>query len=202
MCNINSFYFDFKLTFCTDKILSQSNPVTLSAPLPPSCNGMTFFWELGCPFATYPFKIHSSVSKYKPDYILLNIDGSSSTIRIHSPSCTTSSQSRSAPCEPCQSTIALIKHVQDHVRNLLPSAGLIPWFHYLFFLFMFRDSINLIHVYNIPYSNILAQWLSLDVAITFERWPGSRFDDAWWQIWLAVELPTVDPISPDQIQRP
>lgn len=105
-----------------DNILSQSNPVALSAPLPPSCNGTTFFWELGCPFATYPFKIHSSVSKYKPDYILLNIDGSSSTIRIRSPSCATSSQSRSAPCEPCRSAIALIEHVQDRVRNLLPSA--------------------------------------------------------------------------------
>ncbi|KAF8228510.1 hypothetical protein L208DRAFT_1403806 [Tricholoma matsutake] len=31
---------------------------------------MTFFWELGCPFATYPFKIHSSVSKYSTLMVL------------------------------------------------------------------------------------------------------------------------------------
>ncbi|KAF8226705.1 hypothetical protein L208DRAFT_1498837 [Tricholoma matsutake] len=67
-----------------------------------------------CPFATYPFKVHSPASKQKSKYSLVNVDASTfiSQIKLHS--CALS-LAQLSPCNSCCNAITDIQSIHDYV---------------------------------------------------------------------------------------
>lgn len=115
-CLLTGTLIELTLSLSTQGLSGPSTTATATFTSP-KFQGQHVSWQLGSPFATYPFIFHDADSRFSPGYDLLSLEGTSSVLQIRANGCMGTTSNRSMACDACQKAVRLVETVEDRARR-------------------------------------------------------------------------------------